>query len=187
MPDAACVRPDAVMDRPAPPTAERSGSQGGVRPRYLAANLAQPDLSDRPVVYFRVLISLFHPLISRRCSSRNISFPTLLPHVTNVRPWPVPQSKHNSRLYKIGGPVGHGHDYNEYDRTDDGVTWMLGESVDVSPSRPPQLSHLPSPVAPPRTTPGAGPSGSAPVDADDAPPVSGFHEIQDPHKGLVSR
>ena len=89
-----------------------------------------------------------------------------------VRPWPVPQSKHNLRLYKIGGPVGHGHDYNPYDPTDDGVTWMLGESVDVSPSRPPQLSHLPSPVAPPRTTPGAGPSGSAPVDADDGPPAS---------------
>ena len=89
-----------------------------------------------------------------------------------VRPWPVPQSKHNSRLYKIGGPIGHGHDYNPYDRTDDGVTWMLGESVDVSPSRPPQLSHLPSPVAPPRTTPGAGPSGSAPVDADNGPPAS---------------
>ena len=49
---------------------------------------------------------------------------------------------------------------------------MLGESVHVSPSRPPQLSHLPSPVAPPRTTPGAGPSGSAPVDADDGPPAS---------------
>ena len=87
-------------------------------------------------------------------------------------PLPVPQSKKKSRLYEIGGPIGHGHDYNEYDPTDDGVTWMLGESVDVSPSRPPQLSHLPSPVAPPRTTPGAGPSGSAPVDADDGPPAS---------------
>ena len=41
--------------------------------------LAQPDLSDRPVVYFRVLISLLDPLISRKCSSGNISFPTLLP------------------------------------------------------------------------------------------------------------
>ena len=72
----------------------------------------------------------------------------------------------------LGHVARHGHDYNEYDPTDDGVTWMLGESVDVSPSRPPQLSHLPSPVAPPRTTPGAGPSGSAPVDADDGPPAS---------------
>ena len=41
--------------------------------------MAQPDLSDRPVVYFRVLISLLDPLISRKFSSGNISFPTLLP------------------------------------------------------------------------------------------------------------
>lgn len=45
--------------------------------------LAQPDLSCRPVVYFRVLISLSNPLISWKFSARNISF-ILLSHVKRL-------------------------------------------------------------------------------------------------------
>ena len=64
-------------------------------PRNTHAGLAQPDLSDRPVVYFRVLISLFDPLISRKFSSGNISFPTLLPHASQTPPHP----SHTSRRF----------------------------------------------------------------------------------------
>ena len=45
--------------------------------------LAQPDLSCRPVVYFRVLISLSNPLISWKIFARNISF-ILLSHVKRL-------------------------------------------------------------------------------------------------------
>ena len=57
--------------------------------------MAQLDLSDRPVVYFRVLISLLDPLISRKFSSGNISFPTLLPHASQTPPHPSHTSRHS--------------------------------------------------------------------------------------------
>ena len=58
--------------------AARASSKGGARDA-----LAQPDLSCRPVVYFRVLISLSNPLISWKIFARNISF-ILLSHVKRL-------------------------------------------------------------------------------------------------------
>ena len=57
--------------------------------------LAQLDLSGRPLVYFRLLISLCNPLISWKISARNISFSRLnhLPRRTRApkaKPTPTP-------------------------------------------------------------------------------------------------